>query len=665
MAWTPSRGWLSQSIRRPGTWLLAALFILITLLQYAAQIEHPSFLANLTANLGLTRYTVERILYLLPIIWAAFMFGWRGGAVVSLAALACMLPRDILTSPSPEDALIETSSVFVIGNLVSYSLASLRKERQRRADMERAQEELKLHLQVIREDERRLAALNQTASIVSQSLELSEVLNSAADCVLDVLGVEAVRIYVLDEEAGELTLAAARGLSDEYTRSVSRIRLGEGFNGRVAETGEPLRVEDASEGNRASTVAAKKENIRSQLVVPLVSKGKVVGTLSVAVRRYRDFHRDEVELVTAIGNQIGVAVENARLYRQEQLVSEQFKASERRYRELFENARDAIWLHDVEGNIITANRACVKLTGYALEDLCRLRAVELLSGDSLQIAQDAQERLLRGEDPGAPIEVRLVKNGGAEVIVRLASSLVFSNGQPVAIQHIARDVTRERQMQENMRLLLQQITRVQEEERKRIALELHDDTIQALVAHCQRIDDLACGVKGLPKQAKQRLEDLHEQANRIMQDVRRLSQDLRPAVLDNLGLVPALEWLASYVIKNSGISTTISVLGDKRRLSDEVEVVLFRITQEALRNVWKHSQATSAEVILEFSPDKTRLTIRDNGTGFDPPQTVGDLPRYGKLGLAGVEERVRLFSGVLTVTSAAGKGTTLTAELPL
>jgi len=661
----PSRGWLAQSIRRPGTWLLVALFILITFFQYAAQIEHPSFLANLTENLGLTRYTVERILYLLPIIWAAFMFGWRGGAVVSLAALACMLPRDILTSPSPEDALVETSSVFIIGNLVSYSLESLRKERQRRAEIERAQEELKRHLQVIREDERRLAALNQTASIVSQSLELPEVLNSAADCVLDVLGVEAVRIYILDEAAGELALAAARGLSEEYTRSVSRIRLGEGFNGRVAETGEPLRVEDASEGNRASTAVTKKENIRSQLVVPLVSKGKVVGTLSVAVRRYRDFHRDEVALVTAIGNQIGVAVENARLYRQEQLVSEQFKASERRYRELFENARDAIWLHDVEGNIITANRACVTLTGYSLEELGRLRAAELLSSDSLQIAEGVQERLLKGEDPGAPSEVRLVKKSGAEVIVRLASSLVFSNGRPAAIQHIARDVTKEKQLQENMRLLLQQITRVQEEERKRIALELHDDTIQALVAHCQRIDDLACGVKGLPKQAKQRLEDLHEQASRIMQDVRRLSQDLRPAVLDNLGLVPALEWLASYVTKNSGISTTFSVLGGTRRLSDEVEVVLFRVTQEALRNVWKHSQATSAEVTLEFSPDKTRLTIKDNGTGFEPPQTVGDLPRYGKLGLAGVEERVRLFSGTLTVTSAAGKGTILTAELPL
>ena len=118
MAWMPSRGWLAQSIRRPGTWLLAALFILITFFQYAEQIEHPSFLANLTENLGLTRYTVERILYLLPIIWAAFMFGWRGGAVVSLAALACMLPRDILTSPSAEDALVEITTRTLHGRLL-------------------------------------------------------------------------------------------------------------------------------------------------------------------------------------------------------------------------------------------------------------------------------------------------------------------------------------------------------------------------------------------------------------------------------------------------------------------------------------------------------------------------------------------------------------------
>jgi PAS domain S-box-containing protein len=652
-----SISWLLKATGKPSTWLLMALFLLITLFQYAGQLEYPIFLTNLTANLGLTRYTVERILYLLPIVWASFLFGWRGGVITSLAAVGCMLPRALFASPVPEDALVETSAVFIVGNLVGYSLELLRRERQRRAQLEAAQEELRFHLQVIESNEKRLAALNQTSRVISQSLELSQVLDSAVDCVIDVMGVEAVRLYILAEESGELALAAYRGVSEEFVRGAARIRIGEGFNGKVAETGEPLFVEDASEDDRPTRDAVRKENIRSQLIVPLRAKGEVVGTLCAAMRSYRSFLPEEGDLLTAIGSQIGVAVENARLY-------EQLSASEQRYRELFESAHDAIWLHDLEGNMVAANRACVRLTGYSLEELLNRRAVELLSADSLETAEAIQHRLLKGDDSGSLGEVKLVKRDGTKAIVQLASSLVFNNGQPVAFQHIARDVTEEKQMQENLRFFLQQITRAQEEERQRIARELHDETIQALVVHCHEIDDVTSSIKGLRGQARRRLEELHRQANNIMQGVRRLSQDLRPAVLDNLGLVPALDWLVSDVAEYSGIVTNLKVLGIERRLPKEVELVLFRIAQEALRNVWKHAQATSAEITLAFAETRTEVTVSDNGKGFEPPPVVGDLPRYGKLGLAGMQERARLLGGTLRIRSELGKGTSLIVELP-
>jgi two-component system sensor histidine kinase DegS len=147
-----------------------------------------------------------------------------------------------------------------------------------------------------------------------------------------------------------------------------------------------------------------------------------------------------------------------------------------------------------------------------------------------------------------------------------------------------------------------------------------------------------------------------------MQDVRRLSQDLRPAVLDNLGLVSALGWLATDVSRYSGVTTNLRVLGSERRFSNEAELVLFRIAQEALRNVWKHAQATAADVTIEFSERKTRITISDNGRGFEFPQSVGDLTKYGKLGLAGMQERVHLIGGSLSVKSKPGSGTIITAE---
>lgn len=413
-------------------------------------------------------------------------------------------------------------------------------------------------------------------------------------------------------------------------------------------------------------MVVKEENIHSQVIVPMMAKGKVVGTISAAMHSYRQFDPTEVDLLTAIANQIGVAVDNARLYQQERETSEKLRSSEERYRGLFENAHDAIWLHDLEDNILAANDACVQLTGYTLDELHNLRATQLISEDSLRTAKDMEERLLSLRDIGSRGEIKLAKRDGSEAIIQLASSLMFSDGHPIAVQHIARDVTEEKRMQENLQFFVQQITRVQEEERKRIAQELHDDTIQAMVVHGREIEELALKLDQLPKdEIPTRLGELYEQANFIINGIRRLSQDLRPAALDRLGLLPAVEWIADQTAEHSGVEINVQFLGEERRLPDEVELVLFRITQEALRNVWKHAEATSTEVTVEFEEKAIRITVKDNGKGFEPPDSVADLPRYGMLGLVGMQERVRLLNGTLTFTSKLGEGTTVIAELPV
>lgn len=639
-----SIGRVARPIRKPGFWFLVALLVLITIPHYREALEHPAFLTQLMANFGLERHAFERILYLIPIIWAGFLFWWRGAVITSVAALACMLPRAIFISPYPVDALFESSAVFVVGNLVAFSFDLLRKERERRTY---------------------LAALNQTASVVSQSLKLIDILNSSIDNVIDVVKVDAALIFLLNEEAGELALAAYRGVSAEFVQGVGRLKLGEGFNGRVAETGEPLYVEDASQAPGLTKMAVREEGIRSQLIVPLKSKGKIVGTLCVAERGQRQIRPEELELVTAIGNQIGVAIENARLYQQEREIAEQLRASEERYRELFENAHDAIWVHDLEGNIITANKASSKMTSYTAEELLNRNVKMFLSEKSLSLAREVRHNLLQGRAMAQPYEQQLIRKDGTEALLMLTSNLITSKGQVIGFQHIARDVTQEKRMQENLRFYLQQVTMAQEEERKRIARELHDDTIQALVVLCRQLDDLTSSGKGLSKDKRLLLENLWQQTNNIMEGVRRLSQDLRPAALDRLGLLPGLEWLTSDVAKHSGITVEVKTYGAERRFSAEVELVLFRIAQEALRNVWRHSQATSAEVIVEFGEGKTRITIKDNGKGFNLPQTMGDLARDGKLGLAGIQERAQLLGGSVKVESEPGKGTTVTIEAPI
>ncbi|MBI4295175.1 MAG: hypothetical protein HY669_03310 [Chloroflexi bacterium] len=122
--------------------------------------------------------------------------------------------------------------------------------------------------------------------------------------------------------------------------------------------------------------------------------------------------------------------------------------------------------------------------------------------------------------------------------------------------------------------------------------------------------------------------------------------------------------MASDIGKRSGMTVEVKVQGYQRWLPAEAELVLFRIAQEALRNVWRHSQATSVELMAEFGKNKIRITVKDNGKGFELPQTTGDLVKDGKLGLAEMRERIQLLSGSLKIESRPGQGTAVTIEAP-
>jgi len=218
-------------------------------------------------------------------------------------------------------------------------------------------------------------------------------------------------------------------------------------------------------------------------------------------------------------------------------------------------------------------------------------------------------------------------------------------------------------MQDNLRFYAQQTTRAQEEERKRIARELHDDTIQELVALSRQLDTFRDGAEP-PEPTINRLDELQNRIDGIIRSIRRFSQDLRPSVLDDLGLVAALESIADDLIAQHGIATEVKVAGEQHRLLPEKELLLFRIAQEALRNVWRHAQATEVRITVEFGHDKIKIIVQDNGKGFELPMTLGDLAKAGKLGLAGMYERAQLLGGSLELQSTLGKGTTAIIEIP-
>jgi two-component system sensor histidine kinase DegS len=375
----------------------------------------------------------------------------------------------------------------------------------------------------------------------------------------------------------------------------------------------------------------------------------------------------EVGGVVTAGAVINVGFERLRREReQRRSVAEQLSISEERYREMFENAHDAIWLQDMHGRITMANRACAEITGYAPEKLVGMRAKDFLLEGSLTKARQIRRRLLTGETINEPYEQEIIKRDGTPVLLWLTASLITSQGRPTGFQLIARDITEQAHMQENLNFYLQQVTRAQEHERQRIAQELHDETAQSLLLMAQRLDRLASTAsKWRHKDVAAELQEVRETAVEALMDLRRLAQDLRPRILDDMGLVPALEWLADDLTQQDGVGARVEVNGTLPPISGEAQLLLFRIAQEALRNVGKHSDATEAALSVKVHDDRLEMRVADNGRGFKLPKAVGDLAATGKLGLLGMHERARLLGGTVDIQSERGRGTTVAVELPV
>ena len=205
------------------------------------------------------------------------------------------------------------------------------------------------------------------------------------------------------------------------------------------------------------------------------------------------------------------------------------------------------------------------------------------------------------------------------------------------------------------------ITAAQEEERNRLARELHDDTIQAVIALKQRVQ---LAKKSIRDQAgNQSLQELETLAEQTIDNLRRLTRALRPIYLEDLGLVTALEMLARELSHNSPLTVDFTKQGQERRLTHETELALYRIAQEALNNVVKHSQATQAKLNISFDHSEIRMEVVDNGSGFDMPRSPTDFAPSGHFGLLGIRERADLIGARLEVDSAVGRGTKLRVQL--
>jgi signal transduction histidine kinase len=218
--------------------------------------------------------------------------------------------------------------------------------------------------------------------------------------------------------------------------------------------------------------------------------------------------------------------------------------------------------------------------------------------------------------------------------------------------------------QAGLRQYLAAITRSQEEERKRIARDLHDDTVQSLIAIGQRIELARETVVEDPQGTIEQLRELRKMITCTIQSVRQFSRDLRPTALEDLGLVAALQYLVNELAQQDTLQVSLEVEGTADSLPAEMEVTIYRIVQEALTNVRKHAQASHAQVQAHFLARQVVITVQDDGIGFIVPEETSNLVGMGNFGLMGLKERAQLFGGQMIIASQPGQGTSVKVVLP-
>jgi signal transduction histidine kinase len=257
----------------------------------------------------------------------------------------------------------------------------------------------------------------------------------------------------------------------------------------------------------------------------------------------------------------------------------------------------------------------------------------------LRLLSDRMRRIGEGDFAAAGVKV-----GGVDEIEELRQ----------AVDQMAQQI---QGYQAGLQSYLHAVTRAQEEERARLARELHDETIQTLTALDHKVQKSQRALEQEPAQLPQNLAELHRMVAGATAEVRRFSRALRPLYLEDLGLAPALELLA----KESGAGFTLG--GAPRRIAPEVELALYRIAQESLSNARRHAQATQVEVTLVFGPHHVRLTISDDGRGFDLPADLSALARSGHFGLMSMQERAQLVGAHLSLETAPEQGTSVTVTV--
>jgi PAS domain S-box-containing protein len=349
------------------------------------------------------------------------------------------------------------------------------------------------------------------------------------------------------------------------------------------------------------------------------------------------------------------------------------RTSQEYARNIIDSSLDMIIAVDMGRRITEFNKAAEEIFEYRREQVLG-ESIDLLYADSVESESVHARTVLKGRN----VSQILNKSKTGRVFPSLLSASVLRDphGTPIGFMGISRDITELKRAQEEqtrlfdqvragrerLKLLSKQLLDAQESERRHIARELHDEIGQAMTGvqmNLQIIEPLLTDAS-----AKTRLEDTALAIERMLQQIRNLSLDLRPSLLDDFGLIPALRWLLERQAQRTGLDIEFTADPLEKRAPEQIETVCFRVTQEAITNITRHAHARHVSVRLSGSQSDVELTIQDDGIGFDVTQAVEHATQGNSMGLLGMQERVILVGGKAEISSAPNQGTRIQVTIP-
>jgi signal transduction histidine kinase len=557
-------------------------------------------------------------------------------------------------------------------------------------------------------------ALADVSRALSMSLEPDVVARSAVDHVCRLVDVDMAVLFRLDPESGDFVSVAQSEGAVEFNGKALVMPRGEGAIGLAARERRPVMTADVLTDPRLTAPPDLRHRMeltgyRAVLAVTLeIGQGNVIGALALVDRTGRQFTAEEAAVVQAFAGQAAVAFENARLHAETErrlrdtellltvsrAISSTLDLSEtmRRIAEaagrMFGADMVGTYLADpnedvlmpvagyhVPKHLLEAFQAFpIPLRGHRLIEESWRTHRPVWSDDleaDARVDRDAWRRFPHRSGLFVPMVVADRPIGGLCMVwweerraflpseIDLAEGVARQAAIAVANSRLYRD---EQEARAALRRLSQRLMEVQEAERRRLAFELHDEIGQSLTALKLNVEMAETAVSGSPAA---KLRDGIQLADRVLKQVRSLSLDLRPALLDDLGLAAALRWYVPQQAERAGLAARVNTEIGDTRLPPAIEIACFRIVQEAVTNVLRHAGAGRLFVDLHAWRDRLELAIEDDGAGFDVTAARRGIHAGRSLGLLSMEERVSLIAGELAIDSAPGRGTRIHVSCPL